>query len=110
MFSVLSAPFKLALITTRHIDFKSSNSEKYNFEPLKLKNTRICQVPVKGAFALGKKSFPGVAVWGSCGVGELWCRGVAVWGSCGVGQSRCGGVAVCGSCNIGECICRGDAL
>ena len=39
-----STHFALALITTRHFDFKSLNSEKCNFEPLKLKNTQICQI------------------------------------------------------------------
>ena len=44
----------------------------------------------KGSFRSRRKivkvSFPGVAVWGSCGVGELQSGGVAVWGSCGVGK------------------------
>ena len=67
-------------------------------------------VTSKGSFHSRKKivkvSFPGVAVWGSCGVGELQSGGVAVWASCGVGsrgvgELRCGGVAVWGSCGVG---------
>ena len=45
----------------------------------------ILVVPVKGAFALGKKSFHFLV---------SRCRGVAVWGSCGVGELQCGEVAV----------------
>ena len=43
----------------------------------------------KGSFRSRKKivkvSFPGVAMWGSCGVGELRCGVVMGWGSRGVG-------------------------
>ena len=55
-------------------------------------------LPVKGAFALGKKivkvSFPGVAVQGSRGVGKLRCGGVTVWGSRSVGELECREIVV----------------
>ena len=54
----------------------------------------LTMLPVKGAFALGKKivifSFPDVAGPGSHGVWELRCGGVSVWGFCCDGELRSG--------------------
>ena len=63
-----------------------SNNKKFQYKSPRYKSSLNTS---KGSFCSRKKiikvSFPGVAVWGSCGVGELQIRGVAVWASCGVG-------------------------